>query len=108
MILGLALPAAILMLAAILAVRAFERVLPETLAGLGVIFVISTLLLWGLSTLLFGLLYHWQGAPLETVFGPGEGLAHLAGVGAKSGLLWLPIIAIAVSTAPRRWKHNTW
>ncbi|WP_425097591.1 hypothetical protein [Tropicibacter sp. S64] len=108
MLFSLAIPAALLMLAAMLAVRVFERVLPESIPGLGLNAALSALCLWALATVLFALLYHWRGAPLSAMFGASDSWRHLAGIGLKSGLIWGPMIVLTLSTVPRRWKHAVW
>ncbi|MFW2543146.1 hypothetical protein ACN2XU_10925 [Primorskyibacter sp. 2E107] len=108
MLISLAIPAALLMLTAVLVSRALERLTPETVFGLALNAIISFFILWALATVLFMLIYHWRGAPLDAVFGEAGGVRHMTGVGLQSALLWVPMVGITVATAPRRWRHNIW
>ena len=108
MLTGLALPVLILMAAAILVTRIVERIMPESMAGIAATFVASLILLWLLSALLFAALYAWQGVTLAAMFGPSQGWRHFLWLGAKSALVWGPVMALVVVTSPRRWKSATW
>ncbi|WP_136443205.1 hypothetical protein [Pacificoceanicola onchidii] len=108
MLVSLALPAIILMIAAVAAARALERLMPESLLGLALTFVLSAVLTWALASGLFALLYYWRGASLATTLGEAEGWRHMAGLGLKAAVIWAPLLALTVATAPRRWRHNVW
>lgn len=110
MILSLALPAILLIAAAILVPRGLEPVVPESLGGLVLLGVLSAMALWALSGLGFALLYHLRGATFALLAGENAAPAfrHFAALGLKAALIWLPVLVLAVSTAPRRWKTATW
>lgn len=108
MVLSLALPTLVLMAAAILVARGFEAVLPETIPGMVACALLSALVLWLLSAAGFGLLYLWQDARYAVLFGDGRSYRHLAALGAKAALIWAPLVALTVVTAPQRWKTATW
>lgn len=110
MILSLALPAVLLIAAAILVPRGLERLVPESLAGLVLLGLVSALVLWMASGLGFAVLYHWRGASLALLMGETAAPAfrHFAVLGLRAALIWAPVLVLAVSTAPRRWKTATW
>ena len=103
-------PVILLGLLAVLLPRALERAVPETLAGLGWLALLSALLLWAVSAGLFALLYGLTDARAVAFLEarPGAGLRHFAGLGARAALIWAPIAALVILTAPRRWKHARW
>jgi hypothetical protein len=108
MIGSLALPAALLMIAAVLVARGFETLLPESIAGMVVCALLSSLTLWLLSGAGFAALYLWQDARVAALMGDGRGVAHFAGLGAKAAIIWAPLMALTVITAPRRWTTAEW
>lgn len=110
MLIALGLPVLVLMIAAVLVTRAVERVVPEHLGGLVAAAVLSSVVLWGLSAAGFALLYQLQGAPLAALIGTSAeaGARHFALLGAKAALIWGPLVALTVATAPRRWKTAVW
>lgn len=108
MVFAIVLPAVCLMIFSVLVARAFERVMPETLAGMALTFTLSAILLWAAASGLFALLYHWQGASLEALLGAPQGWRYMAGLGLKAAVIWAPLLGLTVITAPRRWKHNVW
>ena len=109
MLLGLALPTILLMLAAVVVTRGLESVLPESLFGMALTAVMSSVALWLLSSAGFALLYMAEGAPLAAL-GVVEGgsVTHFLSLGARSCLIWAPIILLVVVTAPRRWRTSRW
>lgn len=110
MTIGLILSAVALATAAILVTRLIERVVPETLPGLGLLAVVAFVTMWLVSALGFAVAYQMQDAQVLTLFGaqPGAGARHFAGLGVKAGLIWAPIVLLVVVTAPRRWKNAVW
>ena len=109
MLLGLALPTILLMMAAVVVTRGIEAVLPESLPGMALTAVMSSLALWLLSSAGFALLYMAEGAPLAAL-GVTEGgtITHFLSLGARSSLIWAPIILLVVVTARRRWRTSRW
>lgn len=108
MLIGVALPTLALMGLAVLVGRLVEGRMPETLFGLGLGFAISCVILWGLASLAFGAAYLWRGVAVAALLSPQAGLPHLVALGAKSALIWAPILALVTITAPRRWKTAVW
>lgn len=110
MILSLALPAVLLIAAAILVPRGLEPLVPESPGGLVALAGLSALLLWAVSGLGFVLLYHLRGATVALLTGDNAAPAfrHFAALGLKAALIWAPVLVLSVSTAPRRWKTATW
>lgn len=109
MLLGLALPTILLMMAAVVVTRGLESVLPESLSGMALTALLSSLALWLLSSAGFALLYMAEGAPLAAL-GLTEGgtITHFLSLGARSSLIWAPIVLLVVVTAPRRWRTSRW
>ncbi len=109
MLLGLALPTILLMLAAVVVARGIESVLPESLTGMALTALLSSVALWLLSSAGFALLYMAEGAPLAALgVTEGETVTHFLSLGARSTLIWAPIILLVVVTAPRRWRTSRW
>lgn len=108
MLIGLGAPVLILMALALLTTRLVEKVAPETLAGLVILGLVSALLLWPLSAGVFAALYVFRGVETAALLGTAGGLHHFLTLGAKAALVWAPIVLLVVTTAPRRWKTNTW
>ena len=108
MFVALVIPSLMLMVLAVAVTRAVERAMPETVPGLILTGIISAILLWIISGAMFGWMYVIREAQVSPYLGTGSGLRHLATIGAKAALLWLPLMLITVVTAPRRWKTNTW
>jgi hypothetical protein len=42
------------------------------------------------------------------LLGRSDGIWHLLNLGAKAALIWAPVLALVVTTAPRRWKTAVW
>lgn len=108
MVLALLIPALALMVLAVVVTRLVEWVVPETVPGLVLAGALACAVMWVLAGALFGWMYLGREADLAPVLGTGSGLRHLAGLGAKAALIWLPMVLITVVTAPRRWKTNVW
>lgn len=110
MILGLALPVALLVAAAILVPRALERVVPETLPGLILNGVLSALILTALGTGWFLLSYLWRSTAVFDLLGlaPAATLAYFLKLGLGTALIWAPVLVLAVASAPKRWRVATW
>jgi len=108
MVSSLLIPTVVLMGLAVLVTRLVERVMPETMLGLALTALVASGVLWALAGGLFGWLYLSRAPELAPILGAGSGLRHLAGLGAKAALIWLPLVLITVATAPRRWKTNVW
>lgn len=108
--LSLALPALLLVASSILVPRLLERLVPESLAGLTLLGLLSALALWLLSAAGFALLYRMQGPGMVALLGarPLAGFGHFLGLGAKASLIWAPVLVLTVSTAPRRWRDAVW
>ena len=106
----LVLPALLLIGFAVLVPLAVERRMPETLIGLLVGGMVSALVVWLLSAVLFAGLYALQGpGVLHTLrLSPGAGLAHFLKLGAQAALIWAPILLLVVGTSARRWKEAVW
>lgn len=107
MITGLLLPTLILVALTFAVARMVERFMPETLPGLALQAVISALLLWVLSSLLFAILYTLE-APGAVWLIQSGGWRHFMMLGAQAALVWGPVLALVVSTAPRRWTTAVW
>jgi hypothetical protein len=108
MVMTLALPVLGLICAAVVVTRVLERVVPESIAGLVLLAVLASGVVWGLAVAGFAVLYLWQDARLAGLLGEAAGMRHLAGLGAKAVLVWGPVVALTVVTAPQRWRHAVW
>ncbi|MGZ9811005.1 hypothetical protein ACXN5S_11125 [Pseudoroseicyclus sp. H15] len=110
MITGVLLPAAVIVVLAILLPRALGRWLPETFAGLVLNGVISAALLTGLAALVFAVTYAWSGTQVGAMLGfaPGVTLGHFLRLGLSAGLLWAPVLVLSVASVPGRWKEGVW
>ncbi|WP_089277544.1 hypothetical protein [Antarctobacter heliothermus] len=110
MIADLLLPAFGLMLLAFVVPRGVEVLVPETVTGLVVMALVSTLLCWVLASAGFAMLYGVQDGGILALLGevPAASAGHFLRLGAKAALIWAPILLLTVSTAPRRWKTAVW
>ena len=109
MLTSLLLPTVILIATAIAVARGIEALLPETLGAILFGLGLSALGMWVISALFFAGLYILESPELaHAIAKDGRGIAHLAILGAKSALIWAPVLLLVASTAPRRWKTNTW
>ena len=107
---GLLLPALSLGLLGWLVPRLLARVWPEGVWPLMLLALASTLILVGLATLFFLLLYVGQGVPLDVILDVGVlgGWLHFLRLGLASALVWAPIMILSVANLPRHWKEKTW
>lgn len=87
--------------------RGVEALLPEGVPWLITQAVVSALMLWALSALLFAGLYMLEAPQAAKLIGTG-GWGRFAALGLKAGLVWAPILILVVSTAPSRWKTAVW
>ncbi|MGH1412268.1 MAG: hypothetical protein ACRBB0_02170 [Pelagimonas sp.] len=109
MFVELALPAIVLMVLAVVVPRLVETFLPETLFGMAIIAALSSLILWILASLGFAMLYQWENPRLAALlFSSTTSWPYFLNLGAKAAVIWGPVLALTVSTTPRRWKTNTW
>jgi hypothetical protein len=110
MILSLIAPVVGLALLAVLVPRGIERLVPETIVGIGLMAVLSAVVLWLLSAGGFALLYLYQDSRILTLLAdtPGAGSDHFLRLGANAALIWAPVLILVVTTAPRRWKTAVW
>lgn len=109
MFLGLALPSLALIALAILVPRIIERWMPETVLGMATTAAASSFVLWALSACGFALLYQLENPQLTALlFSTTGSLSYFTTLGAKAVIIWGPVLALVISTAPRRWTTNTW
>jgi hypothetical protein len=110
MTLSLLLPAAFLVAAAILVPRWIESFMPETFAGLILNGLLSAIALTLLSALYFAAAYLWRSTAVLDLLNiaPAATLGHFLRLGVMAAILWAPVMVLALSTAPRRWKENEW
>jgi len=110
MILGLLIPFALLVGAGILIPRLLERVMPETLGGLILNGILSSVALLVVSAGYFAVAYYWRSTAVFDLFGiaPAATVMHFLRLGIGAAVIWAPVVVLAVSTAPRRWKENEW
>lgn len=110
MILGVLLPVAALIAAAILVPRGLERAMPESLQGLILNGVISAAVLTVMAAGYFFLAYLWRSTAILDLAGiaPASTLGHFLRLGLGSAIIWAPVLVLAVSTAPKRWKEAVW
>ncbi|MEM6729604.1 MAG: hypothetical protein AAF618_13960 [Pseudomonadota bacterium] len=79
------------------------RRMPETFRALFVNLVFSAAALWGLAALGFAVSYAAQGIPLAVLT---SGFSHFVYLGALSGLLWGPIVLLALAMEPQKWRPD--
>ncbi|MEL6915186.1 MAG: hypothetical protein AAFP13_11875 [Pseudomonadota bacterium] len=77
------------------------RRLPESMLALGVNLAVSAFLLWALSALAFAGSYALQGVPARALV---AGASHFAGLGRLAGLLWGPVLLLALAVQPQHWR----
>jgi hypothetical protein len=109
-ILGVALPVIVLAALAVLVPRLMERAVPESLGGLILNGVGSALVLSVLSAGYFAAAYAMRSSALLDLAGiaPGRTAAHFLRLGLMSGIVWAPVMVLAVASAPKRWKEAVW
>ncbi len=110
MVVELLLPILAIILMTVLITRVVEALMPETIAGILVTALVAALLVWGAAALGFAGLYLLESPRFAALLGdaPGASAQFFLNLGAKAGLIWGPILALVIVTAPRRWTTNTW
>lgn len=108
MFFALALPVVLLMVLAVVVTRGLERLVSETIPGLILLALLSAMVTWVLAAGVFAGLYLMQDVRLVAVLGDQSGVGHLLRLGAKSALIWGPVLVLTVLTAPRRWRNAVW
>jgi hypothetical protein len=108
--LHLIVPVAALLAASILVPRWIEPHMPETLAGLVLNGALSAVALTLLSALYFAFAYLARSTAVLDLLNiaPAATLGHFLRLGLSSAILWAPVLVLALSTAPKRWKENQW
>ncbi|WP_226779646.1 hypothetical protein [Oceaniglobus trochenteri] len=107
---GLILPVAAIVLAAMAVPLALGRLLPEgglwlivngALSALVLILAVAGYFLWS---------YGRQDTRIIDALGvaPGGSAAYFLGLGLSAGLIWAPVLVLTISTLPRRWKVKQW
>ena len=107
---GLFFPAVILAFLAWMVPKIMSFFMPEGVRPLLVLALLSTLLLFVISTLFFVVLYLWQGAPLTGLAGAGAAanILFFGRLGLIAGMIWAPIMVLSVASLPRHWKKEIW
>ena len=107
---GLFVPALILALLAWLVPKLLALGLPEGVRPLLLNALLSTLILFAISTGFFFLLYVLQGANSDELssFGWAANLVFFGRLGLIAGLIWAPIMVLSVANLPRHWVRATW
>ena len=107
---GLFVPALVLAVLAWVIPKVLSLALPEGVRPLMANALLSTLILFAISTLFFLMLYVVQGAPWEEIaqFGLAENIVFFGRLGLISALIWAPIMVISVANLPRTWTKETW
>jgi hypothetical protein len=107
---SLFLPALMLAVLGFLVPRLLARVLPEGVKPLLINTLLSTVLLFALSTVFFACLYIWQGFPMAQLMESGlaANLQFFGRLGLIAALIWAPIMLLSVAGLPRKWVKETW
>ena len=110
MIAGLALPVLALIALAVAVPHALLRLMPESGWGLVLNAALSGAVLTGLAAAYFAWAYARSSPAVLDLFGarPGAAADYLLGLGLKAGLVWGPVLVLAVSYLPRRWRGREW
>ncbi|MEL6550366.1 MAG: hypothetical protein AAFQ54_08995 [Pseudomonadota bacterium] len=98
---ALILPGVVLAVAAWVIPTWLGRRLPESMLALGANLAVSALALWVLSALAFAGSYALQGVPAAALV---DGALHFAGLGRLAGLLWGPVLLLALAVQPQTWR----
>lgn len=103
-------PALILALMAWVVPKLLSMVLPEGVAALLINAFLSTLVLFTASSAFFVVLYVAQGAGAADLaqFGWGENAVFFGRLGLTAGIIWGPILVLAVANLPRYWTKAVW
>lgn len=90
--------------------RLLSGAMPETVTAVFLLGLVSTALMLLLAGAAFAGLYLLTGVPLSGFFAAGieGGIWHFLRLGAMSGIIWAPILALSTASWPGRWKENTW
>lgn len=107
---GLFLPALLLAFSAWLVPKLLSMLLPEGMRPLMINAFLSTLILFGLSTVFFSLLYIWKGVGWDelTSFGTFANIVFFGKLGLISGMIWAPIMVLSVASLPDNWVKGIW
>ena len=107
---GLILPAACLALLAWVVPKLLSMVLPEGVRPLMINALLSTVILFALSTGFFSLLYVWKGVGWDELagFGAFANIVFFGKLGLIAGLIWAPIMVLTVANLPRGWVRAVW
>ncbi|MGR3321376.1 MAG: hypothetical protein ACU0DK_05535 [Pseudooceanicola sp.] len=110
MIHGVLLPVLVLGAIAVAVPVLLERIVPETVAGLILNGAVSASVMTLVSALYFLWSYTRGDSRIAEMLSlaPGASALHFLKLGIGAGLIWAPVVVLTVSTAPRRWKENTW
>jgi len=75
--------------------------MPETFRALFVNLLFSASALWGASAFGFALSYAVQGVPFAELL---PGATHFIRLGLMAGMLWGPILLLALAMEPQKWR----
>ena len=86
------------------------RFTPETLGGLVLTGLLSAILLTLAAAAYFFLSYLNANTAILELAGvaPRSTLLYFLELGLGSALIWAPVLVLAISYLPRRWKENVW
>jgi hypothetical protein len=109
-ILGDLLPVVVLVLLAVAVPKVLARYLPE---GIGWLFgngVIAAIILWAISYVYFAVAYAMQFDALNRLLSaePLGTVAHFAWLGLLAGMIWVPVLVLALASLPKRWVEVVW
>jgi len=90
--------------------KLLSMILPEGIPALLLNALISTLVMFAISTVCFVLLYVGQGVSLSAISGLGlaENIVFFGKLGLIAGLIWAPFVLLSVAYLPRSWVRATW
>jgi len=107
---SLIMPAAVLAGLAFAVPRVLALLLPEGVKPLMLNALLSTVILFMLSTAFFVLLYIWQGVPISEIrqSGIAANIGFFGQRGLIAAIIWAPIMVLSVAALPRNWVEETW
>ena len=107
---GLFLPALVLAFLAWAVPKLLSMLLPEGVRPLMINALLSTVVLFVLSTSFFSLLYIWKGVSWDELasFGTLANIVFFGKLGLIGGLIWAPIMVLTVANLPRSWVSKVW
>ncbi len=107
---GLILPAICLAALGWTVPRILALVFPEGPGPLMLLALVATILMLLLGIGFFGLLYVWQGVPLNMLFETGiaPGILHFGRLSLISAMLWAPIMILSIAGLPKNWVTKIW